>query len=528
MTSESATHMRRLGAAALLMTSAVFLSRIIGYLREAFVAARFGASGATDAFYAAFTIPDWLNHLLAGGTLSITVLPLYTRYLAAGDEREANRVLSIVATFLLSALGLFVLAGEIFARPLSAWFFHRLDPASLDACVRYTRILLPAQLFFFAGGIMSATLFARGRFAAAALAPLLYNVGIIAGGALLGGRLGAEALAWGALVGAAVGPFLVPAVDAWRRGAHVTPSLALGHPGFVEWVKLTLPLMIGVSLVTADDWILRYFAGGDEGAITRLNYAKRLVGVPIAVAGQAVGQASMPFFARLYAEGKRVELVDTFLRTLRGAGVVAMLIAAWMVGLATPLTDLLFRRGMFTGADVPPTALYLAIFSAAVPLWAMQGLAARAFYAARSTLTPMIAGTAVTILTLPVYALAYRWRGPTGLAIASGVGILGHTAVLIALAPRLLPELRGAATPALRGLGAGAFLAIAAGGATWAAARATARLIGDALPRHAADLAVCAAGSAAFGIAILLFARPLGVREPGDLLAKVVRRLRRR
>lgn len=519
--------MRRLGAAALLMTSAVFLSRIIGYLREAYIAGRYGAHGTTDAFYAAFTIPDWLNYLVAGGTLSITFLPVYARYLAADDEREANRVLSIVATFVLLIVGLGVVAGEILAEPLTAAFFHKLDPEALAACVRYTRILLPAQLFFIAGGIASATLFARGRFWAAAFAPLLYNGGIILGGVVLGTD-DPEALAWGALAGAFAGPFLIPAWDAWRAGARVRPSLGLGHPGFVEWLKLSLPLMIGVSLVSADDWVLRYFAGADEGAISHLNYAKRLVAVPIAVAGQAIGQASMPFFARLFAEGKREELADTFLRTLRAAGVVALLAGAWMVGLAAPLCDLLFRRGAFSAVrDLPPTATYLAIFAAAVPLWALQGLVSRAFYAARNTLTPMLAGTAITLLSLPVYALAWRWKGATGLAVASGIGILGHTLALAALAPRLLPELRTGARRALTGLSAGAVLATLAGAATWGAARGVRALLPATLPLHAVDLVQCAAATTAFAVVVLVAAGPLGVPEPGLVIDRVRRRLRR-
>ena len=83
--------LRRLGAAAVLMTAAVFLSRVVGFLREAFIASRFGAGAQTDAFFAAFTIPDWLNYLVAGGTLSISLLPIYARHLANDDEAAANR-----------------------------------------------------------------------------------------------------------------------------------------------------------------------------------------------------------------------------------------------------------------------------------------------------------------------------------------------------------------------------------------------------------------------------------------------------
>jgi putative peptidoglycan lipid II flippase len=518
-------HLRRLGAAALLMTSAVFLSRIIGYLRDAVVAAKFGAKGETDAFFAAFTIPDWLNYLVAGGTLSISLLPIYARHLAANDEREANRVLSMVTTVIVSIVLVGVVAGELLARPLSAAFLHRMDASRLDECVRYTRILLPAQLCFVAGGLFTATLFARGHFRAAALAPLVYNAGIIVGGLALGDRLGPAALAWGALGGAFVGPFLVPTIAAIQAGARLRPSFAVRHPDFIAWVKMSLPLMLGVSLVTADDWILRYFGSGNEGAISHLAYAKRLVAVPIAVAGQAVGQASMPFFTRLFAEGKRDELADTVLRTLRGAGVIAMLAGAGMVGLAEPLVSLLFRRGHFGASDVSPTAVYLAIMAAVVPLWSLQGLISRAFYAARDTLTPMLAGTIVTVISLPVYGALFRAWGPTGLALGSSAGIFLHTIAVAVLLPRLLPELRAGLGACLGGLARGALLAAACGAAAWSAARG----VDAKLPAgHVGDLARCAVGGAAFLVVLLALSGPLGVPEPGQLVGKLRQRLVRR
>lgn len=518
----TASHM---GAAAVIMVAAVFLSRIIGFGREVFIAGRFGANWETDAYNAAFTIPDWLNYLVAGGTLSITLLPIYAKHLADDDEAGGNRVLGIVMTIMLAVVGAGVIVGEIFAEPLIRAFFHKLDPRALDAAVRYTRILLPAQLFFFAGGLANATLFARGRFGAAALAPLLYNVGIIASGVMFGGVLGVGALAWGALVGAAVGPFAIPAVHAWRLGARARPSFAPRHPGFVEWVKLSLPLMIGVSLVTADDWVLRYFASADTGAITRLNYAKRLVAVAIAVTGQAVGQASMPFFTRLYAEGKRDELAETFTRTARTACIVSALVAAWMAALAAAEVDLLFRRGHFVLSDVGPTAAYLAIFAAALPAWTLQALVARAFYSVRNTLTPMIAGTIVTVASLPIYGLLFRAWGPAGLAAASGVGIAANTLTLALLVPRVLPEVAAHVGHELRALVAGFALAVAAGAATWVAARGAAMLD---LRGHLDDVVVLGCGSVAFLMVVVALAGPLGVEEPRLIWGRIVRRGRAR
>jgi putative peptidoglycan lipid II flippase len=519
---QSGTTLGRLGSAAILMTSAVLVSRVIGYGREAFVAWRFGANAVTDAFYAAFTIPDWLNYLVAGGTLSVTLLPVYGRHLAAGDEDGANRALMAVTQVLVPVLVLGVVAGEVLAAPLTRLFFHRMGPAAVADCVRFTRVLLPAQICFVTGGVFSATLLARGRFLAAAVAPTVYNLGIILGGALFGGRLGAASLAWGALAGAFAGPLLVPAVAAVRAGARLRPT-SLRSAALSEWLRLTLPLMVGVTLVSADEWIVRYFAGADAGAITRLNYARRLVAVPIAVAGQAIGQASLPFFVRLWSEGAKDALADTYVATARGAAVVSILVAAWMAALAEPIVDLLFRRGHFGAVDVGPTAVYLAVFAVAVPLWSVQGLAARLFYAARNTWTPMVAGTVVTLASLPVYFAAYRAGGAVGLAAASGIGIALHTLALLALSPRILPELRDRARPAVAGVLRGAILGAIAGGL----AHGAARLVREVASGRSGDLLRCAVGTLVFAGVVAVGARPLDVNEPRAILRRVAGRVTR-
>lgn len=514
---------RKLGFAAALLIGAVLLSRVLGFLREAFIAAVFGANGQTDAFIAAFTIPDWLNYILAGATLSITFIPIYARHLTDGSSEEGDRVFSIIATVMALVLVVAIVVVEWFAPELVSAYLVHLAPANRVLAVQLTRILLPAQLFFYLGGLVSATLFARHRFVAASLAPLIYNLGTIAGGVLGGRTMGIASMAWGTLAGAIVGPFAIQALAARRAGLRYSPSLRVTHPEFREWLLATLPLMVGVSVVTADDWIIRYFAAGDVGAISCLNYARKLVMVPIAVAGQAVGQASMPFFARLYAEGKSRELGQLVGRSARASGQVAALAAAGMIALAWPLVDLLFRRGQFSSAQVGPTALYLSLFAVAIPLWGIQGIIARAFYAARDTLTPMVAGSAITLAALPIYWIAFRAGGVSGLVVASGTAILMHTGVLLLLLPRRVPDCDRRAL--LVGLGRAALLGLAAGAPAWMAERwlPNFHLLG-----HAAALYRVAVGGCIFvGIAVLL-ARPLGVDDAADFLdrlyAKIVKR----
>ncbi len=196
--------------------------------------------------------------------------------------------------------------------------------------------------------------------------------------------------------------------------------------------------MLGVSLVAADDWILRYFASSGIGDIARLNYAKRLFAVPIAILGQATGQASLPFFSRLYGEKKFDEFAATVNASVYRITAASLLFMGWMTAIAVPLIDLVYRRGHFTFADSQATGLYFFWFSLSLALWTSQNLYARAFYASGNTLTPMVATTIITAASLPVYSFLFRTLSVTGLAIASDIGILANT-----LITALLLHIRG-------------------------------------------------------------------------------------
>jgi putative peptidoglycan lipid II flippase len=430
------SHQHSALSATLLLTSTIMLSRVIGYFREAYIAWAFGAGTQTDAYVAAFTLPDFLNYLVAGGAVAITFVSIFTRYEAEGREPEAHRAFSIVITVMTSVLVAGVAVAMVFTPQMLRLIFHDFSPQQLDLCVSLTRILLPAQVFFYVGGVVSAVLLSRRLFLFPALGPLLYNLGIILGGVLLSGKIGIASLAVGALAGAFAGPFLINAIGAARTGVRYRPSFDLSHPGFREWVRLSIPLMLGVTLVAADEWILRFFAQGGAGDITRLNYAKRLFAVPVAVLAQATGQASLPFFARLVGEKKMEEFAASVSGMVYRTAAVALLAAAWMMASALPLVDLVYRRGRFQFFDSQETSLFLFWFALSLPFWAAQALYARAFYAAGNTLTPMLAGTVVTLASLPVYSWMFHTLGVVGLAIASDLGIAAHTLVLAVLLDR--------------------------------------------------------------------------------------------
>jgi putative peptidoglycan lipid II flippase len=427
------SHQHSAFSATLLLMSAVMASRIIGYVREAYIAWAFGAGPQTDAYVAGFTIPDWLNYIVAGGTASITFVSIYTRFIAQNKEEDAQKTFSVIITVMTLVLGIGTVLAEIFTPQIERHLFSGFSQDQLTLCVHLTRILLPAQIFFYVGGVVSAVLLSRRLFLFPAFGPLLYNVAIIAGGVLFSHQLGISSLAYGALAGAIVGPFLVNAIGAARIGTGYRISFDISNPAFREWVRMSIPLMIGVSLVTADDWILRYFASGSVGDITRLNYAKRLFAVPIAVLGQATGQASLPFFARLFGEKRMPEFAATVNASVSRIVAASLLASSLMTATALPLMDLVYRRGHFHFSDSETTAVYFFWFSLSLAFWAAQSLYSRAFYAAGNTITPMIASTLITLASIPIYSALYRAFSTPGLAIASDLGILANTAAVALL-----------------------------------------------------------------------------------------------
>src|SRR3954463_13917803 len=464
------SHQHTAFSATLLLISAVMLSRVIGYARDAYIAWAYGAGGATDAYVAAFTLPDFLNYVVAGGAASITFISIYTRFLAEKREADAQKTFSIIVTVMTTVMIVGTILTEIFAPQFVRWFVKGFPPDKIELCVHLTRILLPAQIFFYVGGVVSAVLLSHRLFLFPAFGPLIYNVFIILGGVIGGRRLGIQSLAYGALIGSFAGPFLASVIGAARIGTGYRPSFELANPAFREWVKLSVPLMLGVSLVTADDWILRHYAASGVGDITRLTFAKRLFAVPIAVLGQATGQASLPFFARLFNEKKLKAFAETVNDSVYRVSAASLLATGWMMVAAIPLIDLVYRRGKFSFGDTQTSAVYFFWFSLSLVLWSAQGLYARAFYAAGDTLTPMLAVSLITVISLPIYSFLFHNFGVVGLAWASDIGIGLNLVALAGLLHRR--KLVSASELRWDELGKAALTAIIAGAVSFEVAKA--------------------------------------------------------
>jgi putative peptidoglycan lipid II flippase len=430
------SHAHSLFSATVVLMVSTFLSRIIGLVRVQYIVWLFGRGLEADALNGAFVLPDMISYFLVGGAASITFVTILTRYRDTGREAEGQRSLSVILTTMCLVLGGAIVLAEIFAPWIIHWWFNGFNAEKTALCVLLTRILLPAQLCFLAGGVFGAVLLVRKQFNVQAVAPLIYGLGTIVGGLLLVRRIGVSSLAIGTVAGAFFGPFLLNAVFARRVGARYRPILDWRDKGLREWVRLSLPLMVGVSLVTADSWIIAHFASTTSGAVSLMSYAKQLFTAPMAVLAQAAGAASMPFFASLWAQQHRGDFATQVADSVSRVASLGLLAASGMVAMAAPMVELLFLGRRFSSGDARECAGYFAVFSVSIFLWSAQAIYSRAFYAAGNTLTPMAAGTVVTLVSLPIYALLYRWYGALGLAIASDLGIAlqtGSIAVLLHL-----------------------------------------------------------------------------------------------
>lgn len=448
---------RRLGAVALLLAASVALSRVLGYVRDAVIAWRLGVSTEVDAYRAAFLLPDLLNHLLAGGALSIAFIPMYARMQREQGAAAASRLLAVVLGTVTAAAAA-VTALLWLVTPALVDRLFGFERAGLDLTARLTRIVLPAQLFFIAGGIVRGALMAEERFTSQALAPLIYNLGIIAGGVALGGRLGAEGFAWGALAGAGFGALLPSLIEARQAGLRVGFRIAPRAPELRRYLWLALPLMLGVSLLTVDEWYDSIFGSRlGEGAVAALGYARRLLQLPVAIIGQAIGTAALPFLTRLWHERRLAELDNLLLAALRGGLALSLLAGAALYALADPAVAVLYERGRFYAEDTARVAALLRIFAFAAPAWVVQQIAVRAFYAREDTWRPMWLGTAFALPAALLYLELGARLGASGLAVAGVLAMSANALATLWWARRLhgAPELGALAGTGLRAALAG-------------------------------------------------------------------------
>jgi len=507
-----------IGKAALVVSAGIFLSRILGFVRSTVITALLGYGVENSLYVNAFSIPDFLTFLMAGGYLSITLVPLLSRHLVKDDEEEAMRTFTAVLRLVGLAFAVFAVLTIIGAGPIVRGFFPRsTDQARL---ISLTRIALASQVFFGIGTLLMAAQYARRSFTIPSLAPLIYNLAIIAGGLLgwLVAEPSPEWFLWGGLAGAAVGNFGVQWWGARQHGFRLVRGVPWFHPAVREYLVLAFPLMIGISAVALDEQWPRLFGqfAQSEGTSALLTNARQLNMLPIGMIAQAAGVAAYPFLAGLAAEGRIAELGATLSRSVRTSVAVGAMAAGVLVGVTVPVADLAYGHGKVGAADVATLGLFLFWYALSIPFWAAHQVYTRGFYAMRQMWTPVLIGSTVTAVVVPVlWVLSHRYGGG-GVAVGSTFGVVLYTVAIAGAWHHLVAphELWAVAESAARAVA----VAAVAGLTTYGAAR----LMDNAgLPSLVRVLVAAPVGVTVF----VGLAQVIEVDEINELLSRLTSRL---
>ncbi|HCY86403.1 MAG TPA: murein biosynthesis integral membrane protein MurJ [Desulfobacteraceae bacterium] len=410
--------LKKIGFASFIMMASVFASRLIGLVRESTIAMVGGNNAGVDAYQVAFVIPEILNHVVASGFLSITFIPIFATYIKDKNEAEGYRVFSIVMNGCGTALLGFIVLSMIFTPELIGLLAPGLtDPVTVSQAVRMTRIIIPAQFFFFCGGLFMAVQFAGERFFIPALSPLIYNLGIIAGGTFLHPLLGMEGFAWGVLGGAFGGAFLLQWFGARKAGLRYHLTFNLHHPDFIKYILLTLPLMLGLTMTFSTEVLMKFFGSFlNEGSISAMNYAFRVMVFLVGFFGQAVGTASYPYLARLAAQKDFTELNRVMNQTLKFVFLVIPFSVFFMV-VRYEVVSILFKRGAFDQDAVTLTAGILPFFLVGTFAFSAQTIVSRGYYATQNTILPALFSTVAVLAGLPIIYAGMTYMGVKGLAL---------------------------------------------------------------------------------------------------------------
>ncbi|MCX6343862.1 MAG: murein biosynthesis integral membrane protein MurJ [Armatimonadetes bacterium] len=437
--------------AASLMLVAILLSRILGFVRDIIIAAKFGQGGDASAYTAAFNLPDLLYFFLSSGALSSAFIPVFTERFNTGRQKEAWQIFSIIACLMGLALTAAVVIFWVYARPLVSVLavpgFVDKYPNLVDTTVILTKIILPCQLFFFIGGLMMGTLESRQKFSARAAGPVIYNAGIIFGALVLIRWFHIAGLAWGALIGAFAGNVVYAYYCLRKEGYEFYPSLNFRHPGVVRVGQLALPVILGLSLPQIDIIINKYFASFvSDSAPAALNYANRLMQLPLGIFAQAAGTAILPMLAAYAALNKFDEMRSGIAYGLRTILVENIPCTLFMVVMADPIVRVAYMRGEFKPSDVPLTAIALIFYSAGIFAWAGQAIVARGFFALQDTITPVLIGTVSTAIFIPTNYFLMKYMGIGGIALSTTIAATIHFLMLTWFLRKRLNGLEGTRT----------------------------------------------------------------------------------
>lgn len=467
------------------IAAATIVSRVLGLVREIVIAAIFGTSALSSAFVSAFTLPNLFRRLLGEGALTAAFVPTMSHDLEHRDRASAFTLVSKVSSWLCLTTVVLVVAAMV-AMANAGSLLALTDNLGMDA-VTADRLLLGANLavilfpylvFVCLAAAFSAACQVLGRFSEPALSPVWLNLSILA-------ALGLGAWwAWDTpermhllCAGVLIGGFLqmiVPAGVLWAEGWR--PSFDLRPDDRVqEIVRLMVPTLIGSAIYLVNIAVSRFIGLSlNDQAVAVLNWATRVMELPIGVFAAAIATVVFPLISRHAARSDWAQLGKDYHKGLRLVLVVNVPAAVGLALLAEPIVRLLFQRGHFQASDTALMTPVLAVYALGLPFLSFTSVALRGFYALKDTATPVRAAVVSFIVNLVLSLVLMKWLSTVGLALAGNFAVLAHAWFLQTRLSRRLDGLGFA--PLLPNLGKIVLASVLMGVVVWGGARLVASL----------------------------------------------------
>lgn len=456
-------------SAAAVITVANVLSSLSGLIRERLLISQFFSTivsqQAYEAFQVAFQIPDMMFQLIILGAVSAAFIPVFTQLKRDHDEKTALQMSSTTMTILLLIFLVASIVVAFFAHPITAWRTgHEFTAEQVNITANLTQIMLIAQLFFAVSNFLTGMLQAYQRFIIPAIAPVLYNLGILIGVFLFSSQLGIYSAGVGVIIGAFI-HMVIQLPLALKLGFRFKPSLSLSFPGVKQFFTMMPARLLTISVTELQNLSLGFFAtslGNLSFVVIRL--ALRLMTIPIRLFGVPIGQASLPFLSAQSGNKNLSGFTSLVTKSLHQIAFFAYPASVLLLILRIPFVRLIFGAHNFPWETTIITGKVVAIVSVSIGAQAMVQLLVRAFHALKDTRTPFFItlGTTVFYLLSSWYFVFQTNWGITGIAISTALAAFIELILCVMLLKNKLPKFTKSALwlPQIKILTASFFMAV--------------------------------------------------------------------
>lgn len=463
----------RLARSAGIFGLATITSRILGLARDQVLAYYFGAGDANDAFRVASRIPNLVRDLFAEGAMSAAFVPTFTRQLTLHGREKSWRLASSVINALLLVTGTIVVIGIVFAEPLVRLFASEFGavPGKLELTIYLTRIIFPFLTLVAVAAVLMGMLNSLGHFFVPALSPAMFNVAVVVMSVALipfADSLGVQPItivAIATLVGG-VGQLVIQWPPLRKEGYRYRPVLDLKDEGLHKVLLLMGPGTIGMAATQINVFVNTVLATGEgTGAVSFLDFAFRLMYLPIGLFGVSIATAATPAISRMVAQQDFARIRSTLAGALGLMMFLNLPATVGLIVLAVPIVAVIFEHGEFTAADTLNTAAALQFYAIGLVGYSIVRIISPTFYALGRSRVPVMVSVASVVVNVVLNITLVRLLGFRGLALGTSITAIINASVQLFLLRREINGLEGARIAAsfARVVAASAVM----GGVTW-------------------------------------------------------------